>query len=161
MWAIAYHPTIASPSASPAAARRHLALRRAADGSFIAPIPAEMGGRWCCIEARLTDPSCVCTVRIGKTPTDASGAEARLSPVGWLRSPRRRAAIAYIPAEAASLRLRLFGHANPPGRPPLSFRPISYGKAALAACVRHPARAARALARAAIAGPRRGLGRLR
>ena len=161
MWAIAYHPTIASPSASPAAARRHLALRPTADGSFIAPIPAEMCGRWCRIDARLTNPSCVCTVRIGETPSDASAAETQLSPVGWPRSFRRRAAIAYISPEATSIHLALFGHADPTGCPALSCRPISYATAALAACTRHPARAARAVARAAISGPRRGLGRLR
>jgi len=161
MRAITYRPTIASCPATPTVAQHSPALQQTANGDFIAAIPAQTRGRWCRIEARLTDSSGVCAVRIGETPNDTAAAETRLSPLGWPRCSTRRAAIAYIPAEATSIRLCLFGHADPACRPALSCCPISYGKAVLAACVRHPARAARALARAALTGPRRGLVRLR
>ena len=161
MRAITYQRTIAAIPASRGAARHLLVLHQAVDGGFNAAIPLEMRGRWCRLEARLTDPSSVCTLRIGGTTSDISTAELPLSPLAWPRCSRRRVAIAYIPAEAASIRLWPFGQADPAGRPALSCRPISHGKAALAACARQPARAARALVRAALSGPRRGLRRLR
>jgi len=160
MRAITYQQAIASP-ASPAAAQHLLVLHQAVEGGFVATIPLEMRGRWCRLEARLTDPSSVCTLRIGETPSDTSATEVPLSPPRWPRRSTRRVAIAYIPAHAASIRLCLFGDTYPAGRPVLSCRPISYGKAGLAACARQPARAARAVVRAALSGPRRGLGRLR
>jgi O-antigen biosynthesis protein len=160
MRAIVDLPTITASPARPAAARRPLALQQVADGRFVGALPAEARGRWCRIEARLTEPSGVYIVRIGETMRDASASEVRLSPASWPCRRRCSAAIAYIPAEATSICLSLFGHIDP-GRPVLSCRPISYTQAALAACARHPARAARALARAALSGPHRRLARLR
>ncbi len=160
MRATTYQPNVAS-SASPPATRHRLALKLSPDGSLVAPIPAELRGRWCRIEAPVSDPSRVCTLRIGQTASDTSATEARLSPAGWPHPRFGHTAIAFIPADATTIHLHLFGRTTPPHPPTLSCRPISYAEAALAAAWRHPAHAARALARAALSGPSAALGKLR
>jgi O-antigen biosynthesis protein len=139
-----------------------IALERRPDGTYHAEIPVDARGVWCLFATHLLRP--VGHLAMSLDIFSGGGAHltnAPLDPTARLVCANRNIGVTFVPADAHSLRLSMFGASGL--RPPAAIAcvPLSRCVAAILVGMRHPCRLTRALLQSLLGGQRNILSRLR